>query len=158
MNLKQDTLTKIDALIGKYPEKRSALIMILHLVQDDIGCLNNAAMEWVAQRLEITPMQVYEVVTFYPMFHINPLGKKHIKVCRTLPCALRGSYDVCEKLQQKLRCPLGQTSPDGEFTVEFVECLANCHTAPIVVVDEQMYENITPEKVETWIRETLGVH
>jgi NADH-quinone oxidoreductase subunit E len=89
---------------------------------------------------------VYEVVTFYPMFRLAPIGRRHVKVCRTLSCALRGAYRVCDSLQESLACGLGQTSADGNFTIEFVECVAACGSAPVVLVDNQLHENITPEK------------
>ncbi len=146
MNLSTQTLQYVDRLIPRYPQKRSALLMILHAIQEDQGFISKEAIEWCAQKLEVTPIQVYEVVTFYPMFRQAPIGRRHVKVCRTLSCALRGSYKVCDSLQESLACGLGHTSADGNFTVDFVECVAACGSAPVVLVDDQLHENITPEK------------
>jgi NADH-quinone oxidoreductase subunit E len=146
MNLSEKTLQYVDGLIPRYPHKRSALLMILHAIQEDQGFISKEAMEWTAQKLEVTPIQVYEVVTFYPMLRQVPIGRRHVKVCRTLSCALRGAYKVCDSLQENLACELGHTSADGNFTVEFVECVAACGSAPVVMVDDKLHENITPEK------------
>jgi NADH-quinone oxidoreductase subunit E len=147
MELKSETLEKINKLIPRYPEKRSLVLPILHLIQKERGYICDSAMEWVADKLDLQPMAILEVLTFYPMFRRKPIGKIHIKVCRTLPCALNGAYSVCAQLQEKLRCKLGETSEDGKFTIDFVECIANCGTGPVVQVDETMYENITPDSV-----------
>jgi NADH-quinone oxidoreductase subunit E len=148
MNLSPDTLASIDRTIALYPQKRSAMLMVLHAIQEDQGYVSKEAVEWVAQKLEVAPIAVYEVITFYPMYRQQPIGRRHVKVCRTLSCALRGAYRVCETLQEELACPLGGTSADGNFTVEFVECIAACGSAPVVQVDEHLIENISPEKAK----------
>ncbi len=145
MELKTELVEEIDALIPKYPEKRSAVLMLLHKVQEDQGYISPEAVQWIAEKLELQPINVQELVTFYPMLRQEPIGKVHVKVCRTLPCALNGAYATCEKLQSELNCKLGGTSPDGNFTIEFVECIASCGTGPVVHVDETMHENIRPE-------------
>jgi len=134
--------------------------MVLHAVQEERGYIPREAHEWIAQKLGIEPIQVYEVVTFYPMFKEAPVGKKHIKVCRTLSCALQGGYKVCNAMQEELGVGLDETSADGSFTIEFVECLASCGTAPVAMVNEQMHENLTPEKARELCRrlkDELGV-
>jgi len=146
MNFSTPLTEYIDRLLPRYPQKRSAMLMVLHAIQEEQGYISKEAMEWTAQKLGVTPIQVYEVVTFYPMFRQAPIGRRHVKVCRTLSCALRGAYKVCDSLQENLACGLGQTSADGNFTVEFVECVAACGSAPVVMVDDQLHENITPEK------------
>ncbi len=146
MNLSTKTLDYVERLLPRYPQKRSAMLMVLHTIQEDLGYISKEAMEWTAQKLEVTPIMVYEVVTFYPMFRLAPIGRRHVKVCRTLSCALRGAYKVCDSLQENLACGLGETSADGNFTIEFVECVAACGSAPVVMVDDQLHENITPEK------------
>jgi NADH-quinone oxidoreductase subunit E len=148
MNLSPETLAAIDGRIAQYPQKRSAMLMVLHAIQEDQGFISKEAVEWTAQKLEVTPIAVYEVVTFYPMYRQAPIGRRHVKVCRTLSCALRGAYKVCDTLQVELACPLGETSEDGNFTVEFVECIAACGSAPVVQVDEHLIENVTPEKAK----------
>ena len=142
MNLKPETLRKIDEVITHYPVKRSAALPLLHLVQEDQGFVSPAAMEWIAQKLELQPINIYELVTFYPMFRQRPIGRRHIKVCRTLSCALLGSYRVCEEFQKQFACRPGETSADGEVTLEFVECLASCGSGPVVMIDEELHENV----------------
>lgn len=146
MNLSAETLDKIEKLIPRFPLKRSATLPILHLIQDEIGYIDLEAQEWVAAKLDITPMQVREVVTFYPMYREKPIGKVHVKVCRTLSCALVGAYKTCEKLEEELKCQRGHTSEDGKFTIEFVECIASCGTGPVVQVDDKLFQSVTPDK------------
>lgn len=145
--LKPETLAKADEIIAKYPEKRSATLPLLHLAQEELGYVTDAAMKWIAAKLEIEPINVYEVVTFYPMFRLNPVGRRHVKVCRTLSCALRGSYKTMEALEKEFGCRRGETSADGNVTLEFVECLACCGTGPVVQVDHLLYEQVTPDRV-----------
>jgi NADH-quinone oxidoreductase subunit E len=123
-----------------------------------MGYISQEATEWIAKQLMIEPIAVYELITFYPMFRQAPIGRKHVKVCRTLSCALAGSYHVCDRLQKALNCPLGGTSPDGEYTVEFVECLASCGTAPVVMVDEKLHENVKPENIDQWVSDAFPNH
>jgi NADH-quinone oxidoreductase subunit E len=146
MNLKPETLKRIDEVITHYPVKRSGTLPLLHLIQEDIGYIPEEAITWIATKLEIQPINVYEVVTFYPMFRRHPIGRRHIKVCRTLSCALKGGYKTCETFKQEFGVELGETSADGEATVEFVECLASCGTAPVVMIDDDLHENVDCEK------------
>ena len=148
MNLKAETLRAIDDVISHYPVKRSATLPLLHLIQEDIGFIPPAAIEWVAAKLELEPINVYEVVTFYPMFRQKPIGRRHIKVCRTLSCALMGGYRTCETFEQEFNTHRGEVSPDGEVTVEFVECLASCGTAPVVLIDDDLHENVDVKKAK----------
>ena len=147
VGLKPETLAKADEIVAKYPERRSATLPLLHLAQEELGFVSDAAMKWIAAKLGIEPINVYEVVTFYPMFRLAPIGKRHVKVCRTLSCALRGSYKTMEALEKEFDCRRGETSADGNVTLEFVECMACCGTGPIVQVDHLFYENVTPESV-----------
>lgn len=142
MNLKPDTRQKIDEVITHYPVKRSAALPLLHLVQEDQGCISPAAVEWIAEKLELAPINIYELVTFYPMFRQQPIGRRHVKVCRTLSCALVGGYKVCEEFQKQFDCRPGETSGDGAVTLEFVECLASCGSGPVVMIDEELHENV----------------
>lgn len=142
MNLKPETLAEIDRVIPLYPQKRSAMLPLLHAIQRDQGYISNEAMEWVAQQLEVAPIAVYEVVTFYPYFRTHPVGKRHIRLCRTLSCALCGSYRIADVLKEEFGCELNEISADGSATVEFVECLASCHTAPVMMVDDDLYEKV----------------
>ena len=146
MNLKSATLQRIDEVIPHYPVKRSAVLPLLHLIQEDAGFISSAAIEWVATKLELQPINVLEVVTFYPMFRQQPIGRRHIKVCRTLSCALKGGYKTCETFEQEFATHRGEISPDGEVTIEFVECLASCGTAPVVLIDDDLHENVDDTK------------
>ena len=148
MNLKPATLAKIDEVITHYPVKRSATLPLLHLVQEEAGFISTDAIEWIAQKLELQPINVYEVVTFYPMFRQQPIGRRHIKVCRTLSCALTGGYRVCEQFQREFGCAPGAVSADGEVTVDFVECLASCGTGPVVMIDDDLHERVDAAKVK----------
>lgn len=145
-----DLETEVAELLTHYPQKRSASLMILHLFQERFGFISRPAVEWVAQRLELTPINVYELISFYPMFHRSPVGKHHLRVCRTLSCALGGSYKLhrflCEELNLDPHAHGPQTTPDGRYTVEFVECLASCGTAPVMMCNDVFHEGVTPEK------------
>lgn len=142
MNLKPETLHQIDVVITHYPVKRSAALPLLHLVQEEQGHISAEAIEWIAAKLGLQPINIYELVTFYPMFRQEPAGRRHIKVCRTLSCALAGGFEVCEEFRRQFGCDPGTTSADGEVTVEFVECLASCGTGPVVMIDEELHERV----------------
>ena len=160
MNLKPATLQQIDEVITHYPVKRSATLPLLHLVQEDAGWISTEAIEWIAAKLELPPINIYEVVTFYPMFRQKPIGRRHIKVCRTLSCALTGGYRVCDQFQREFGCQPGEISPDGEVTIEFVECLASCGTGPVVMIDDDLHERVDAAKVKALcdqIRKEAGV-
>ena len=148
MNLKPETFRKIDEVIPHYPVKRSATLPLLHLIQEDVGHISPVAIEWVAAKLELEPINVYEVVTFYPMFRQKPIGRRHIKVCRTLSCALMGGYKTCAAFEQEFNTHRGEVSPGGEVTIDFVECLASCGTAPVVLIDDDLHENVDVAKAQ----------
>ncbi len=148
MNLKPETLRAIDDVITHYPVKRSAVLMLLHAIQEDVGYISQEAIDWVAAKLELEPINVYEVVTFYPMFRQKPIGRRHVKVCRTLSCALMGGYKTCETFEKEFNTHRGEVSPDGEVTIEFVECLASCGTAPVVLIDDDLHEKVDVAKAK----------
>ncbi|MCR5183670.1 MAG: NAD(P)H-dependent oxidoreductase subunit E [Opitutales bacterium] len=157
--LSAEVLAKADSIVAKYPQARSATLPLIHLAQENLGYVSEAAMKWIAAKLEIEPINVYEVVTFYPMFRLEPIGKRHIKICRTLPCALRGSYKTMEAFEKEFGVRRGHTTADGNVTVDFVECIACCGTGPVVQVDNKLYEEVTEEKVPALaqkIRESLN--
>ena len=146
MNLKPETIEKIDKLVPRYPETKSAALPLCHLVQEDQGYLSNEAIEWIADRLELQPINILELVTFYPMLRTEPTGKYHVRVCRTLPCALAGAYKTCKEFEKAFNCEAGHTSKDGLATLEFVECHADCGKGPVVMVGEDEYTDVDPEK------------
>lgn len=140
---------EIDELITHYPQKRSAVLMVLHAIQSEVGWIPKEAIEWTATKLELQPINVYEVVTFYPMFNDKPVGKFHLKVCRTLSCAMGGSHKLhgglCDRLGLDSKRHGPQTTADGKFTVEFSECLASCGTAPVMMCNDDFYEAVSDE-------------
>jgi NADH-quinone oxidoreductase subunit E len=142
MNLSAETMRRIDEAITHYPVKRSAALPLLHLVQEDQGHISSEAVEWIAAKLGLQPVNIHELVTFYPMFRQKPIGRRHIKVCRTLSCAIMGGYRTCSEFQRQFGTGLGEVSPGGEVTVEFVECLASCGTAPVVMIDDELHERV----------------
>lgn len=141
-------------LIGRYPDSRkeSAVIPLLDLAQRESGgWLPRAAMDHVAVVLGMPPIRVYEIGTFYSMFNLKPVGRHLIQVCRTTPCWLRGSDALTATCRQKLGIDLGETSADGQFTLVEVECLGACVNAPMVQVNDDYYEDLSPELMATLI-------
>ena len=126
--------------------------MLLHAIQEHFDYVSKEAIEWIASKLELKPINVYELVTFYPMFRQEPAGKYVVKVCRTLSCALGGSGKlhghICSKLGLDNSKHGLQTASDGKFSVEFVECLASCGTAPVMMVNDDFYEGVSHEKAD----------
>ena len=143
---------EIDDLITHYPQKRSASLMVLHALQDHFGFISLAAMEWAAGKLDLQPINLYELVTFYPMFRQQPAGRFQIKICRTLSCALAGSHELhthlCRKLGLDPQKHGLQTTPDGKFSVEFIECLAGCDKAPVLMCNGDYHEGVSEKQVE----------
>jgi NADH-quinone oxidoreductase subunit E len=156
VKFKQETLTLVNKIIKRYPEgkQKSALIPVLHLAQAEFnGWLSADVMDYIASLLNIKPIEVYEVATFYSMFNTEPVGKCLIEVCRTTPCMLRGADDIVEHLEKTLKIKDGQTSNDGMFTLKTVECLGSCGTAPMLQCGAAYYENLTNEKVDKLVGE-----
>jgi len=147
-----DLTAEIDELITHYPVKRAASLMVLHAIQERFGWISQEAVEWTAAKLELQPINVFEILTFYPMLRQAPVGKYQIKVCRTLSCALGGAYELhkhfCEKFGVDAHKHGAQTSADGKFTVEFVECLAACGTAPVMMCNDAFYENVSHKRAD----------
>ncbi len=150
--------SEADERMSHYPEsKRSATLPLLHIVQHKFGHISAAAIEWVAAKLEIEPIKVLEVVTFYPGFHQSSPGKFHIRVCRTLSCAMAGSYELMERLCELTGIDRSgsdshhhpvSVSPCGKFSVEFGECLASCGSAPVCMVNDDFHEDVAPGRAE----------
>jgi NADH-quinone oxidoreductase subunit E len=145
--LSADALAKADAIVARYPEKRSATLPLLHLAQEERGFIDDALIQWVAAKTDVPAVDVLGVVTFYPMFRQKPIGRRHIRVCRTLSCALRGAQETMAAFEKEFGINRGETAPDGSVTLEFVECIAACGSGPVVHVDHALHENITPKKV-----------
>ncbi len=139
---------EIEEILSRYPVRRSALLPLLNLAQQDEGYVSEAAMKEIAAILKLTPTQVYEVVTFYTMLNLKPLGKFHIQVCKSLMCALVGSDTLIGWLRARLGIRAGETTADGLFTLSAVECLASCATGPMMQVNQDYYERLTDDKVD----------
>lgn len=152
MNLPEELINDINTRIERYPNKRSAVLMLLHKIQDHEGYISSEAIHWIAKKLEMESVQVYELVTFYPMLRQKPVGRLDLKVCRTLSCALKGSHELCKRLQEKLQCPgLDTPSADGAYSVSYSECLAACHKAPVVQVGQGVPEAVALESVDAFV-------
>lgn len=139
---------KIDATIAKYPHKRSALLPLIHIAQNEQGYITEDAIAYISEKLDLMPVEVYEVATFYSMYFLEPIGKYNLQVCRTISCMLCGAYDILEHLQGKLGIKNGQVTADGRFRLTEVECLGSCSTAPAMQINFDYHENLTPEKVD----------
>ena len=142
---------EIDHWLTKFPSdrKRSAVIAALHAVQHEMGHLPQASMDAVAGYLDIPPIQVYEVASFYSMFETRPCGRHHISVCTNISCMLCGGEDILAHVEKRLGIGVGESTPDGRFFLKAEEeCLAACNGAPMMMVDHVYYENLTPEKVD----------
>lgn len=149
---------EIDKWVAKYPDdqKQSAVLEALKIVQEQNGgYLTTALMDAVAEYLDMEPISVYEVATFYTMYEHEPVGRHKISVCTNISCMLCGSGDVVDYLQRKLGIKMGETTPDGKFTLREVECLAACGGAPMFMIDKTYYENLTREKIDA-ILDNLG--
>ena len=152
----QEKLDKVQEIMGRYPEgkQKSALIPVLHLAQDEFGgWLDVPVMDYVAELLRITPIEVYEVASFYTMFNLKPVGKYMFEVCRTGPCMINGSDEIIEYIKEKLGILEGQTTPDGMFTLKPAECLGACGYAPMMQLGKTYREHLTKEKVDQIIEE-----
>lgn len=136
---------ELERIIAKYPVKRSALIPALQLAQEQEGFITSAVMQHVADIFEVSPMEVWGVVSFYTMLKTQPIGEYHVQVCNNLSCALMGAGRLLREIENRLDCRTGHTREDGKFSIEAVECLGACGGAPCVQVNENYFECVTPE-------------
>ena len=156
IKFKETSLKKVHELIARYPsgKQKSALLPVLHLAQAEFGgWLDVPVMDYVATLLEIEPIEVYEVASFYSMFNLKPVGKYVFEVCQTGPCMLNGSDDIIEYIRKRLNIRVGETSTDGLFTLKTVECLGACGYAPMMQFGKTYREHLTKEKVDAIIEE-----
>ena len=144
---------KIEALKTVYETNQSALIPALHVAQGEQGWLSEETQAEVATLLELTPQAVREVVSFYTMFHEKPVGKFLLQVCRNLSCSLRGGHRLQRQIEDRLGIHDGETTRDGRFTLESVECLGSCGTAPVLMVNDRYHENVTPQEMDRLLTE-----
>jgi len=151
-----EKLKKVDEIIARYPEgkSKSAIIPILHLAQEEFGgWLSPETMDYVATILKIEPIEVYEVATFYSMYNLKPVGRYMFEVCQTGPCMISGSDNIIDYIKKTLGINVGETTPDGLFTLKTVECLGACGYAPMMQLGKHFREHLTPEKVDQIIEE-----
>ena len=156
MTFSQEKLNKVNEIISRYPEgkSKSALLPILHLAQQEFGgWLDVATMDYVASLLQLQPVEVYEVASFYSMYNLKPVGKYIFEVCQTGPCMLNGSDQIINYIREKLNINVGETTRDGMFTLKTVECLGACGYAPMMQMGKIYKEHLTPEKVDQIIEE-----
>lgn len=151
-----DKLNKVQEIIARYPQgkQKSALLPVLHLAQQEFGgWLDVPVMDYVASLLSIAPIEVYEVASFYSMYNLKPVGKYVFEVCQTGPCMLNGSDNIIEYIKRKLNIKIGETTPDGLFTLKVVECLGACGYAPMMQLGKHYREHLTPAKIDAIIEE-----
>ena len=142
---------KFDRVIARYPLKRSAIVPLLLFAQDEVGCVSDEVIEEVARRVGVRPIEVIEDISYYSMLHRRPIGKYNFQVCTNICCMLRGGEEILDHCAKKLGIGHKQTTPDGIFSLEEVECLGACCGAPAMQVNYEYYENLTPQKIDALI-------
>ena len=156
VSFSENNLQQAQKIIGRYPEgkQKSALLPLLHLAQEQFGgWLDVPVMDYVASLLNIEPIEVYEVATFYSMYNLKPVGKYVFEVCHTGPCMISGSDDIIDYIKQKLNIRVGETTSDGLFTLKTVECLGACGYAPMMQLGKTYREHLTKERVDQIVDE-----
>lgn len=148
----EDNQKKFEDLLLQYPEKKALTLPCLWMVQFQEGFISLEAMEYLAKKLELSPMDIYSVASFYTMFNLKPVGKYHIQLCKTLSCALNGSEHLREHLYEKLGIKSGETTKDGLFTISEVECLGYCEFAPCMSLNDEYIGDLTCEKIDNIIK------
>ena len=152
--LPDDIRQALAQLSKRYPTREALLLPALHMAQQHWdGWLPNEAIEAVATELDLAPAKVYGVVTFYDLFHQRPVGRHRIRVCNNLSCTLRGATEILETLHQELEVEEDQVTPDDRCSYVHFECLGSCDTAPMMMVNDQYHENLSPERVREILRE-----
>ncbi len=152
ISFSEATLAKAKQIIARYPagREKSALLPLLHIAQEEFeGYLSADVMDYVASLLNIQPIEVYEVATFYSQYYLEKVGKNVIEICRTGPCAICGGEAIQAYLEKKLAIKTGETTPDGLFTLKAVECLGACGSAPVMQINTEFYEFLTKEKIDS---------
>ncbi|MBF0183657.1 MAG: NADH-quinone oxidoreductase subunit NuoE [Magnetococcales bacterium] len=146
----EEAMRQVEVIFQRYPADRreSAVMPVLHLAQREFGgWLSQEALDYVATIVGMPPIRVYEVATFYTMYNLKPVGKYHIQVCTNISCWLCDSDSIAQALRNKLQLSFGESSSDGRFTLSEVECLGACINAPMLQINDDYYENLTPAKV-----------
>ena len=149
----EENLHRVEELKKRYPKPQAALLQVLWIAQEQFGWISEEVIRYVAELLGLPYNHVLGVVTFYTMFNRKPVGKYHVQVCANVSCMLLGSDNIVEHLEKKLGVKTGETTPDKMFTLSEVECLGSCGTAPMMQVNDDYYENLTSEKIDSLIEE-----
>lgn len=149
----QENLDRINQVVNKYPVKQAAVMPVLWIAQEQNGWISQEIMKEIASLLEITPEDVLGVVTFYTMYHQKPMGKYHLQVCTNVSCMLRGAYDIYDSMKKNLGINNMEVTDDYKFSLEEVECMGSCGTAPMIAVNEDYFENISLEQVNKIIED-----
>jgi NADH-quinone oxidoreductase E subunit len=142
----EENLKRIDEVLKKYPARKPAVMPVLWIAQEQNGWISGEVMKEVALILEMTPEEVLGIVTFYTMYHQKPMGKYHIQVCTNVSCMLKGGYGIFDHVKDKLGLKNMEVSEDMQFSLEEVECMGSCGTAPMIAVNEDYYENLDIDK------------
>jgi NADH-quinone oxidoreductase E subunit len=137
---------KFEEIVTRYPIKRAAIMPTLWLAQEQFGWLSHEVLEHVAGLLDLSPAFVASVASFYTMYYKQPIGRHHVQVCTNLSCALVGADRIVDCLRRRLGIDIGETTPDGRFSLSEAECLASCGTAPMMQINDDYWENLTPER------------
>lgn len=139
---------RVEELKRLYPQPSSAVMPALYLAQEELGSITSDAIDWVSSRLNMQPVHVMEVATFYTMYYKKPVGQYHVQVCRTLTCGVLGAKQLTECLAKRFGVQPGEVTPDGMWSYEEVECLGSCGTGPMVEINDTFFENMSPEKLQ----------
>ena len=148
LRLSNQSMTRIKEVMAHYPNKQAALLPILHLVQEEKGYVPEELEADIADLVEVPVVKVREVLSFYTLYNRLPVGKYHIQMCRTISCTLCGHRDLLKYVKEKLGIDVGETTPDGQYTLSVVECLAACETAPMMQINEKYYGNLSTRRID----------
>jgi NADH-quinone oxidoreductase subunit E len=148
LEFSEEARNELAEIKKRYPSAEGAILPCLYLAQREFGYISLEAMQYVAEQIGVAPARIYGVATFYTMFNKEPVGKYLVQVCMNLPCMLRGAGEVFDYISEKLGVKAGETTADGKFTLMKVECLGACGNAPMMQINEDYYEDLTPEKVD----------
>jgi NADH-quinone oxidoreductase subunit E len=152
----RETEERIRGLKSKYPKTKTAILPAFHILYQEEGYISQEGIIMVSELLGIPLLELYEVLSFYVFFPTERIGKYWIRVCDNLSCSLMGAESIIQYLEEKLKIKVGQTTPDGLFTLSTEECLGSCGTAPMMMVNEEFHENLTREKIDKLIEELSG--
>ena len=148
LKLSPQSLKRVKEVMTHYPNKQAALLPILQIVQEEKGYVPEEMEADIAETVEVPVVRVREVITFYTLYNRQPVGKYHVQMCRTISCTLCGHRELLKYMKEKLGVEAGQTSPDGKYTLNVVECLAACEMAPAMQINEKYYGNLSVERID----------